>query len=81
MKVSNLLVGENVISMSFFDCYLTPHPSDVTRFANILNAYSFYTLFKKERTLGEDFGMSHISPFIVGFATTHVGHGSFVYIV
>ena len=62
--------------MSFFDCYLIPRTSGVTRFANILSVYSCYTLFTKERTSGEDFGMSHVSPFIVGFATTPVRHSS-----
>ena len=45
-----------------------PRPRDVSRFANIPNAYSGNTFFAKKRTLGEDFRMSHVLPFIASLA-------------
>ena len=45
-----------------------PRLCDITRFPNILSAYSGNTFFAKKGTLGEDFGTSYVSPFIVSLA-------------
>ena len=45
-----------------------PHPHAITRFANILSAYSCSNLFAQKRTSVVDFRTLHISPFIVDLA-------------
>ena len=77
VNLPNLLVGKSSLFIPFLQFLCAtyhkkqgtmPHPHDITRFANILFAYSCNTFIKKKGTSSEDFEVLHVLLFIVDLA-------------